>query len=75
MLMDAGADRHGIGMRVAHVDTSFNFPSRGPFDRNACALDFGVEQGKKASAFEEAQVSRSMRGAASPALTGSNTPQ
>jgi hypothetical protein len=77
MLMDVGAGRHGIGMRVAHVDAAFNFPSRGPFDgRYMRALfDFGVEQGKKTSAFEEAQVSRSMRGAANPTLGGSNGPQ
>ena len=77
MLMDVGASRNGIGMRVAHVDAAFNFPSRGPFDGKymRALFDFGVEQGKKASAFEEAQVSRSMRGAASPALTGSNPPQ
>ncbi len=77
MLIDVAAGRHGIGMRVAHVDAAFNFPSRGPFDgRYMRALfDFGVEQGKKASAFEEAQVSRSMRGAANPPLGGSNGPQ
>jgi hypothetical protein len=77
MLMDVGASRHGIGMRVAHVDAAFNFPSRGPFDGKymRALFDFGLEQGKKASPFEEAQVSRSMRGAASPALTGSNPPQ
>ncbi len=77
MLMNAGAGRHGIGLRVAHLDGAFNFPSRGPFDgRYMRALfDFGVEQGKKSSAFEEAQVSRAMRGAANPALGGSNAPQ
>jgi hypothetical protein len=77
MLMDVGAGRHGIGMRVAHVDAAFNFPSRGPFDGKymRALFDFGVEQGKKSSAFEEAQVSRSMRGAANPTLGGSNGPQ
>jgi hypothetical protein len=37
--------------------------------------DFGVEQGKKASAFEEAQVSRAVRGAANPTFGESNAPQ
>ncbi|MGE0039072.1 MAG: patatin-like phospholipase family protein [Xanthobacteraceae bacterium] len=77
MLMNVGAGRHGVGLHVAHVDTSFNFPSRGPFDgRYMRALyDFGVEQGKKSSAFEEAQVSRAVRGAANPTFSEPSAPQ
>jgi Patatin-like phospholipase len=77
MLMDVGTGRHGIGMRVAHVDAGFNFPSRGPFDGKymRALFDFGVEQGKKGSAFEEARISRSLRGAANPLPPGPNSPQ
>ena len=77
MLMDVGTGRHGIGMHVAHVDSAFNFPSRGPFDGKymRALFDFGVEQGKKGSPFEEARVSRSLRGAANPLLPGANSPQ
>ncbi len=31
-LMSVGAQRYGIGLRVAHLDPAFNHPSRGPFD-------------------------------------------
>jgi hypothetical protein len=77
MLMDVGTGRHGIGMHVAHVDSAFDFPSRGPFDGKymRALFDFGVEQGKKGSPFEEARVSRSLRGAANPLLPGANSPQ
>jgi len=32
MLVYIGAQRHGITLRIAHVDPSFDHPSRGPFD-------------------------------------------
>jgi hypothetical protein len=77
MLINVGAGRHGVGLHVAHVDSAFNVPSRGPFDgRYMRALyDFGVEQGKNGSAFQEAQVSRAVRGAANPTMGESNRPQ
>jgi hypothetical protein len=64
MLIYVAAQKHGIGLRVAHVDPSFHFPSRGPFDgRYMQALfDFGLEQGKKSTAFEETLPDVSLRG-------------
>ena len=49
MLMQVGAQRLGIGLRVAHLDPAFNHPSRGPFDGKymQALFDFGVEQGRR----------------------------
>jgi hypothetical protein len=68
-LMYVGTRRHSIGLRIAHVDPAFNFPSRGPFDGKymRTLFDFGVEHGKKGTAFEEAL--------ADPLLRGSNDRQ
>ena len=65
MLVHAGTQRHGIGLRVAHVDPAFNHPSRGPFDgRYMQALyEFGVAAGKKGTAFEDALPDAVIRGA------------
>ncbi len=64
MLMYVGAQRHGIGLRIAHVDPAFNVPSRGPFDGKymRALFEFGVEQGKKGTAFEEALADPLLRG-------------
>ncbi len=73
LLMEASAAKHGTRLQIAQVDPAFNFPSRGPFDGKymRALFDFGVEQGRKGSAFEEAQASRSpVRGAANPSLSG-----
>jgi len=65
MLIYVAAQKHGIGLRVAHVDESFNFPSRGPFDGKymQALFDFGIEQGKKGTAFEETLPDVSLSGA------------
>jgi hypothetical protein len=64
MLVYVGAQRQGIGLRVAHVDPSVNVPSRGPFDGKymQALYELGVANGKKGSAFEEALPDLSMRG-------------
>ena len=56
MLVHAGTQRHGIGLRVAHVDAAFNHPSRGPFDGKymQALYEFGVAAGKNGTAFEDA---------------------
>ena len=48
--------RHGIGLRIAHVDAAFNHPSRGPFDGKymQALYEFGVAAGKNGTAFEDA---------------------
>ncbi len=68
MLMYVGAQRHGIGMRVAHLDPTFNHPSRGPFDGKymQALFDFGVEHGKKGTAFEDVLPDLSLRGSNDP---------
>jgi hypothetical protein len=68
MLMQVGAQRLGIGLRVAHLDPAFNHPSRGPFDGKymQALFDFGVEQGKKGTAFEDMLPDRSLRGSNDP---------
>jgi hypothetical protein len=68
MLMQAGAQRLGIGLRVAHLDPAFNHPSRGPFDGKymQALFDFGVELGKKGTAFEDMLPDRSLRGSNDP---------
>jgi hypothetical protein len=68
MLMQVGAQRLGIGLRVAHLDPAFNHPSRGPFDGKymQALFDFGVEQGKKGTAFEDMLAHRSLRGSNEP---------
>jgi hypothetical protein len=65
MLMYAGAQRNGIGLHVAHVDPAFNHPARGPFDGKymQALFEFGVEHGKKGTAFEDVLPELSLRGA------------
>jgi hypothetical protein len=67
-LMSVGAQRFGIGLRVAHVDLAFNHPSRGPFDGKYmhALFEFGVEQGKKGTAFEDMLREQSLRGSNDP---------
>jgi len=64
MLIQAGAQRHGIGLRIAHVDAAFNHPSRGPFDGKymQALYDFGVAAGKNGTAFKDALPDLSLRG-------------
>jgi hypothetical protein len=52
-LVSVGAQRHKIGLRIAHVDPAFNYPTRGPFDGKymQALYDFGVAAGKKGTAF------------------------
>jgi Patatin-like phospholipase len=68
MLVQAGAQRLGIGLRVAYVDPAFNFPSRGPFDGKymQALFDFGVEHGKKGTAFGDMLPDLSLRGSNDP---------
>jgi hypothetical protein len=63
-LLYVGAQRHGIGLRIAHVDPAFNHPSRGPFDGKymQALYEFGVAAGKKGTAFEERLPDVSLRG-------------
>ncbi|HEY7664692.1 MAG TPA: patatin-like phospholipase family protein [Xanthobacteraceae bacterium] len=64
MLVYAGVQRHGVSLRVAHVDTAFDYPSRGPFDGKymQALYEFGVAAGKKGDAFDAALPELSMRG-------------
>jgi hypothetical protein len=66
MLIYAGAQRQGIGLRVANVDPSLDIPSRGAFDGKYMQALFerGLEAGKKGTAFEDALPDLSMRGSA-----------
>jgi hypothetical protein len=63
-LLHVGAQRHGIGLRIAHVDPVFDHPSRGPFDGKymEALYEFGVVAGKKGTAFEDALPDTSLRG-------------
>ncbi len=64
MLTYVGAQRHGISVRIAHVDAAFDHPSRGPFDGKymQALYEFGVAAGKKGNAFDAALPELSMRG-------------
>jgi hypothetical protein len=64
MLIQVAAQRHGIALHIAYVDSAFNVPSRGPFDGKymQALYDFGVTAGKKGTAFEKAVPDLSMRG-------------
>jgi hypothetical protein len=57
-LVHAGTQRLGISLRVAHVDPSFDHPSRGPFDGKymQALYEFGVAAGKKGNAFADAAL-------------------
>jgi len=63
MLIYTGAQRQGIGLRVANVDPTLDIPSRGPFDGKymQALYERGVEAGKKGTAFEDALPDLSMR--------------
>jgi hypothetical protein len=63
-LLYVGAQRRGIGLRVAHVDPGFNYPSRGPFDGKymQALYDFGVAAGKNGTAFADTLPEVSLRG-------------
>jgi hypothetical protein len=63
MLVSAGAQRHGFGLRIAHVDESFNHPHRGVFDGAymRALYEYGVASGKKGTAFEDVTL-LSLRG-------------
>jgi Patatin-like phospholipase len=65
MLVYAGTQRHGIALRVAHVDAAFNHPARGPFDSKymQALYALGVAAGKSGTAFEEAVPALILRGA------------
>jgi hypothetical protein len=64
MLISVGAQRHGYALRIAHVDSAFNHPSRGPFDGKymQALYEFGVAAGKAGTAFGNALPDLSMRG-------------
>jgi len=68
MLMYVAAQRYGISLRVAHLDPAFNHPSRGPFDGKymQALFEFGVEHGKKGTAFEAVMPDLSLRGSNDP---------
>ena len=63
-LLHVGAQRHGISLRIAHVDPVFDHPSRGPFDGKymEALYEFGLVAGKKGTAFEHALPGSSVRG-------------
>jgi hypothetical protein len=67
MLIYVGAQRHGIALRIAHVDPSFDHPSRGPFDGKymQALYEVGVAAGKKGSAFGDTLPELSMHGSSS----------
>jgi hypothetical protein len=67
MLVHAGAQRHGIALRIAYVDPAFDHPSRGPFDGKymQALYEVGAAAGKKGTAFGEALPELSMRGSSS----------
>jgi hypothetical protein len=62
-LLSVGAQRHGVGLRIAHVDPAFNYPSRGPFDGKymQALYEFGVAAGQKGTAFEDVLPDVSVR--------------
>jgi len=64
MLTYVGAQRHGMGLRVAHLDSAFNHPSHGPFDGKymQALFEFGLEHGTKGTAFEDRLPELSLRG-------------
>jgi hypothetical protein len=53
ILTYVGAQRHGVDVRFAPVDPSFDFPSRGPFDGKymQALYEVGVAAGKSGTAF------------------------
>jgi hypothetical protein len=63
MVMNIAAQRLGIGLRVASLPASFDFPSRGVFDGKfmKALFEFGVEQGKKGSPFADMVPDQSQR--------------
>ena len=63
-LIYVGAQRQGIGLRIAHVDSAFNFPSRGAFDGKymQALYEVGFAAGKNGTAFEDALPDLSLRG-------------
>jgi hypothetical protein len=67
MLIYIGAQRHGIALRIAHVDPTFDHPSRGPFDGQymQALYEVGVAAGKKGTAFGDTLPELSMRGSSS----------
>jgi hypothetical protein len=64
-LLYVGAQRQGIGLRIAHVDAAFDYPSRGPFDGKymQALYEFGRAAGQK-GAFEDNLPEVSLRGPA-----------
>ena len=68
MLIQVGAQRHGIALRIAHVDPAFNYPTRGLFDGKymQALYDVGVAAGKNGTAFESALPGLSLRGSGNP---------
>jgi hypothetical protein len=65
MLVYAGTQRHGIALRIAHVDAAFNHPARGPFDSKymQALYAWGAAAGKSGTAFGEAVPDLILRGA------------
>jgi hypothetical protein len=55
-LIYVGAQRHKIGLHMAHVDPTFSHPMRGPFDGKymQALYEVGVAAGKNGTAFEDA---------------------
>src|SRR5215468_6967157 len=67
MLIYVGAQRHGIALRIAHVDPAFDYPSHGPFDGKymQALYEVGVAAGKKGTAFGDTLPELSMHGSGS----------
>jgi hypothetical protein len=63
-LVYGSAQRHGIALRIAHVDPSFNYPSRGPFDGKymQALYEVGLAAGRKGTAFGDSLPNLSLRG-------------
>jgi hypothetical protein len=64
VLVYGGAQRHGIALRIAHVDPSFIYPSRGPFDGKymQALYEFGLAAGRKGTAFGDSLPNLSLHG-------------
>lgn len=65
MLILATAQRRGIDVRVAFVDSAFDHPSRGAFDGKymQALFEFGFAAGKNGAAFSAAPAELSVHGA------------
>jgi predicted acylesterase/phospholipase RssA len=54
-LLSVASQRIGFALQIAHIDTAFTYPSRGPFDGKymQALYEFGNAAGQKGAAFED----------------------